>query len=76
MRTISDDTILLLLDGIERGLSRSDLADFAGVCEATAARYRRIYEENVGELPQLCGCGRPLKHQGQCRYRRDFAEKP
>jgi transposase len=70
MRTVSDEQIQRLLEGIEQGLSRTAIAKHAGVCERTAANYRRLYEENIGPLREICGCGRPLKHQGRCRYRR------
>ena len=70
MSLVNDDQIQRLLEGIEQGLSRSALAKHAGVCERTAVSYRRMYEENIGPLPAQCGCGRPLKHMGRCKYRR------
>lgn len=73
MRLVGDDKIDRLLEGIEQGLSRSALARYAGVCEKTAASYRKMYEESIEPLPSLCGCGRPLKHQGRCKYRRTKA---
>jgi hypothetical protein len=73
MRCVSDEKIQLLLQGIEQGLSRSAIAKHAGVCERTAAIYRRLYEDNIGPLPEVCGCGLPLKHQGRCSYRRTRA---
>ncbi len=76
MRVIDEGQISLLIDGIERGLSRSELAEFAGVSERTAVSYRRIYEENeLGEVPQSCGCGRPVKHRGRCQFRRSAATR-
>ena len=71
-RLVSEDQIQRLLEGIEQGLSRLALAKHAGVCEKTAVSYRRMYEENIGPLPALCGCGRPLKHLGFCRSRRAY----
>lgn len=70
MRLVSHDTIMRLIEGIEAGESNRGLAKFAGVCKRTAMSYRRMYlEAALGDDPKLCGCGRPIKHQGTCKFR-------
>jgi len=75
---LSVEKIERLYEGIKGGLSRSQIAEFAGVSERVAVEYRRIFEETLPEeFPRNCGCGRPIKHQGRCNYRRSRrAETP
>lgn len=71
MHRVSDEQIGLLLEGIEGGMSRRKLAQHARVSVRTAVSYRQMYiDSGLGELPSLCGCGRPRKHTGRCNSRR------
>jgi hypothetical protein len=67
---LTDRQIELLAEGIEQGLSRADLATFAGVAEQTAVRWRNCGAAGGLVGPENCGCGRFIKHTGQCNYRR------
>lgn len=76
MNVIPHEKVMRLISGMEAGLSLRRLAEFAGVCKATAASYLSLAEEAEIEVPGVCGCGRHLKHRGRCEFRRNFKPLP
>jgi transposase-like protein len=71
MRNLSDTKIDAIYEAIVAGCSVAEVARRAGVAEKTARSYRHIFEQHAPEhLPKLCGCGRYLKHLGNCAWRR------
>jgi transposase len=71
MYVLPDEKIFRLAEAFERGYSRSQAAKYAGVCERTAVQWRGYAENSGMNMPALCGCGRPIKHLGRCRWRRE-----
>jgi hypothetical protein len=70
---LSNEKLDKLADAIFAGLSVAQCAKAAGVCERTVRSYRAGVED---DLPKHCGCGRPLKHNGFCMFRRQQRKLP
>lgn len=77
MRLISEEKVFALIDGFYEGRSNRELAKMIGVAVGTVRSYRKMQEdfwrEDEEATAPMCGCGRSVKHQGRCKYRRTVA---
>jgi hypothetical protein len=81
VRLISEEKVFALIDGFYEGRSNRELAKSVGVGVRTVQCYRKLQDEfwreeaEAGEpnaaVAPTCGCGRPVKHRGSCKFRRE-----
>lgn len=77
MRLISEMQLLATTEEIYKGTSDREIARIVGVARNTVKRQRRMLEEYFIEDPacgscveRICGCGRPMRHKGRCKFLR------